>query len=105
MSRCRRQALPRAFAAQQGPEAVDDSASEDPRPGHQVERTGKTGNRNQSDLDKIEHRYPVVSGEVEKATYIAALERMELGRRNAFYAKVEADSDLVARAVNVVKSQ
>lgn len=50
---------------------------------------------NQSDLDKIEQQYPAADSGLERATYVAALERLEVGRRNAFYAKVKSDSDLV----------
>ena len=41
--------------------------------------------------------------EVEKADYVAALRRMEPGRRNSFYSRVQNDGELIRRAVKLAK--
>lgn len=58
----------------------------------------------QSDLESIENSYEAVIGELERADIINALVRMETGRRNSFYGRVRADSDLVSRAIQVVRA-
>lgn len=57
-----------------------------------------------SDLEKLEASYNTLTTELEKAEYITAVKRMETGRRNAFYGRVQADGDLVQRAIKVAKS-
>jgi hypothetical protein len=64
---------------------------------------GKFGD--QSDLTTLEQSYPEVADEVEKASYVAALAKLERGRRNAFYKRAETDGPLVAAAVGLMKSR
>lgn len=47
----------------------------------------------------MEAFYPSLRGELERAELVAALARMERGRRNAFYSGVRGDGVLVRRAV------
>jgi len=63
---------------------------------------GKFGNP--GDLSKIEQRYSALSDDVEQAVFVSALTRLETGRRNGFYARLQADGPLVAAAVKAVKS-
>lgn len=56
-----------------------------------------------SDLENIEHRYGPGNTELENAEIVAALSRMEAGRRNAFYKKVGEDGDLIRRAISTVR--
>ena len=64
---------------------------------------GSSGN--EADLDNIENNYTAVATELERAEIIAALERLETGRRNSFYNKVKSDGDLVRRAVDSIRSE
>ncbi|MEX2206371.1 MAG: RNA-directed DNA polymerase [Myxococcota bacterium] len=59
----------------------------------------------QSDLDAIEGRYLELASELEKATYVAALQRMEVSRRNAFYSRASGDGPLVERAIELAKGK
>ncbi len=54
------------------------------------------------DLDTIENHYDSVGTDLERAGCVAALSRLEIGRRNAFYAKVEDDGVFVKHAVRFV---
>ena len=58
---------------------------------------------NQSDHEKIEQRYANVESEIERAHFAAALSEVEVGKRNAFYAKIKADGELAKRAIGLVK--
>ena len=69
---------------------------------HSLAYLGRYGDT--ADLDTLEQRYSLLSAELEKADYASALERLEIGRRNAFYAKAKADGDWVRRAIAVVKA-
>jgi len=62
-------------------------------------------NGDQSDLEVLMEKYPSSSDQVERADIVAALSGLEKSRRNAFYARASLDGDLIARAVNLVKSQ
>ena len=55
------------------------------------------------DLERIEGHYGSLGTDMERATCVSALERYELGRRNAFYARIEGDGILVRHAIGVVK--
>jgi hypothetical protein len=56
------------------------------------------------DLEALQARYATVEGEIEKASIVAALARVELTRRNSFYARVAGDGDLVVRAARIVRA-
>lgn len=56
------------------------------------------------DLERIEVSYPDAQGDLERATLICALRRMEPGRRNAFLGRVQADGDFCRRASRWVRS-
>jgi hypothetical protein len=56
-----------------------------------------------ADLEHLEGQYGALSSDLERATCVAALARVEKGRRNAFFAKIQTDGILVRRAVIVVK--
>jgi hypothetical protein len=58
----------------------------------------------QSDLEMIEGRYEHATAEMERAAIVAALGRMETSRRNSFYGRVQSDGDMVARAIQWVRS-
>jgi hypothetical protein len=64
---------------------------------------GKAGD--QSDLEMIEGSYATVTTGIEKADVITALERMEIGRRNAFLGRVREDGFLPKCAANYVAQQ
>lgn len=51
-----------------------------------------------ADLERIEIHYPHAATELERADVVAAVARMEPGRRNTFYRAVTDDGALVARA-------
>jgi hypothetical protein len=52
-----------------------------------------------ADLERIEASYGAADSDVERAEVVMALSRMEHGRRNAFFARAEADGPLVRAAV------
>jgi len=56
------------------------------------------------DLQEVEQMYSESANDVERADRIGAVRRMERSRRNAFYARVAGDSELVRRAVKVAKA-
>jgi hypothetical protein len=56
-----------------------------------------------SDRDRLEHEYSHAAGPLEQCEIICALDRMERGRRNAFFGRVENDNDWTRRAVCLVK--
>lgn len=56
-----------------------------------------------ADWAQIEESYGDAMTELERADRVAAVERLERGRRNAFYARVSGHGRLVARAVDVAK--
>lgn len=58
----------------------------------------------QADLEQIEAAYAGLNTDVERATCVEALRRLERGRRNGFYGRVAGDSALVRRAVQRVRS-
>jgi len=58
----------------------------------------------QSDLESMESSYESFAGDLDRADIINALTRMETGRRNSFYGRVNSDNDLVARAIRLVKT-
>jgi len=55
-------------------------------------------------LPDIEESYTNATTELERADRVAALTRMERGRRNAFYARVSAHGKLVSRAIAVART-
>jgi hypothetical protein len=55
------------------------------------------------DLESIESQYATVASELGRAEIVAALKQMETSRRNAFYARVRTDGDLIRRATSVAK--
>jgi hypothetical protein len=56
-----------------------------------------------SDFEILESSYSLASSELEKAQIVAALAKMERGRRNSFYGRVMKDGDLVRRTIEFVK--
>lgn len=58
-----------------------------------------------ADWAQIEESYGDATTEIERADRVAAVERLERGRRNAFYARVEGHGRLVARSVAVSKAR
>jgi hypothetical protein len=58
---------------------------------------GKGGNN--GDLETIENIYQQAGSDLERASLAAALQRMERGRRNSFYRRIENDGALTRRAV------
>jgi hypothetical protein len=64
---------------------------------------GKIGDA--SDLEMIESQYSIALTETQKAECVAALARLERGRRNAFYGRIKHDGDLVASAIRYVKER
>jgi len=58
---------------------------------------GAAGNR--ADLERVETSYGEATSDVERADIVAALKRMEVGRRNAFFGRVRGDGELVRRAI------
>jgi hypothetical protein len=58
-----------------------------------------------SDLERIEQNYARAAAELERGDHVAALSRMEVGRRNAIYNKLTTDGDLVQRAVRYAKAK
>lgn len=59
----------------------------------------------QTDLERMEAEYGSFGTSVERADIVAALQRMEVSRRNALYGRAETEGGLVARAVVLVKSK
>jgi Reverse transcriptase (RNA-dependent DNA polymerase) len=57
-----------------------------------------------SDLERLESTYGTLATEIEKASCIEALSRLEIGRRNSLYARIAKDGRLVSRAVTRVRS-
>ncbi len=57
------------------------------------------------DWAQIEESYGEATTEIERADRVAAVERLERGRRNAFYARVAGHGKLVARAIVVSKAR
>jgi len=53
---------------------------------------GKCGNR--GDLNNIENKYGELTNDLDKAEYAFALMNQEVGRRNAFYARIRDESIL-----------
>jgi hypothetical protein len=62
---------------------------------------GKHGDS--ADLERVEASYGKAADDVERASTIEALHRVEAGKRNAFYGRVEGDAELVRRAILRVK--
>lgn len=58
-----------------------------------------------TELTDFEESYSEAETELERADRVAAVSRMERGRRNAFYARVAGHGKLVARAVAVAKER
>lgn len=58
-----------------------------------------------ADLERVEASYPSAQSELERAEIVMALTRMEAGRRNGFFARVEADCRLVRLAVREARAQ
>jgi len=58
-----------------------------------------------ADWAQIEESYGEAATDIDRADRVAAVERLERGRRNAFYARVEGHGRLVARAVVVSKTR
>ena len=58
-----------------------------------------------SDWAQIEESYGTAMTELERADRAAAVEKLERGRRNAFYARIAGHGDLVARAIRVAKNE
>ena len=56
-----------------------------------------------ADLDRLEASYVDVRDDLEAAQTLISLKRMDAGRRNAFYGRVEDDGVLRARAVRLVR--
>lgn len=56
------------------------------------------------DLEQLEVEYGSVGTVLEKADVVAALQRMELARRNAVYGRAETEGGLVRRAIVLAKS-
>lgn len=57
-----------------------------------------------ADLEKIENDYSSARTDLERAEFVVALEKLEIGRRNAFYNRIKSDGELVRRAVASVRS-
>jgi hypothetical protein len=57
------------------------------------------------DWAQIEESYGEAMTELERADRVAAVERLERGRRNTFYARVAGHGKLVSRAVVVAKTR
>lgn len=58
-----------------------------------------------ADWAQIEESYGEAVTDIDRADRIAAVERLERGRRNGFYARVEGHGRLAARAVAVSKAR
>ncbi|MFZ2494078.1 MAG: reverse transcriptase domain-containing protein [Thermoanaerobaculia bacterium] len=58
-----------------------------------------------TDWAQIEESYGEAATDIDRADRIAAVERLERGRRNAFYARVEGHGRLAGRAVAVSKGR
>jgi hypothetical protein len=58
-----------------------------------------------SDWARIEGAYGDARNELDRADIIGALARVERGRRNAFFARIKNDGELIARAIERVKSE
>jgi len=58
-----------------------------------------------ADWAQIEESYGEAMTELERADRVAAVERLERGRRNTFYARVGGHGKLVSRAVAVAKAR
>jgi hypothetical protein len=58
-----------------------------------------------ADWAQIEESYGEAVTDIERADRVAAVERLERGRRNGFYARVERHGRLVTRAVAVSKAR
>lgn len=56
-----------------------------------------------ADLESIQSRYAVARSDVERAEIVGAMRRMEPSRRNAFYARISGDADIIARAIRVAR--
>ena len=56
-----------------------------------------------ADLDRLEGSYVDVRDDLEAAQTLISLKKMDAGRRNAFYGRVEGDGLLRARAVRLVR--
>lgn len=57
-----------------------------------------------ADLERIENDYSSARTDLERAEVVVALEKLEIGRRNAFYNRIRSDGELVRRAVASVRS-
>jgi Reverse transcriptase (RNA-dependent DNA polymerase) len=57
-----------------------------------------------ADLEQLEDCYPTASSEVEKVEIVCALQRMEPGRRNAFFGRASGDGDSISRAVRMTRA-
>jgi hypothetical protein len=56
-----------------------------------------------ADMDRLEGSYSEARDDLEAAQILVSLKRMESGRRNAFFGRVEGDGLLRARAVRLVR--
>ena len=57
-----------------------------------------------SDLEMVEERFSEFSSDTDRSHCVLALSRLESGRRNAFFGRIKGDSELVSRAIRLVKS-
>ncbi len=57
-----------------------------------------------ADLELLEHSYPEASNQLEQSELICCVARMEISRRNAFFARAQGDGELNRIAVNLVKN-
>lgn len=62
---------------------------------------GKFGNI--ADIERLQHLYSETNDELEQAQIICSLNRMEAGKRNNFYSKVQSDSHIKRIAVEIAK--
>lgn len=56
-----------------------------------------------ADLERLELAYDTTDDDVERAELVYCLRRVEVGRRNGFLAKVEADGPMTAKACGLAK--
>ncbi len=62
---------------------------------------GKHGDA--ADLERLEAAYAGAQSDLERAELLCAVQRMEVGRRNALYGRAAGDGDLCSRAVRMAR--
>ena len=57
-----------------------------------------------ADLDRLEAAYSNTHHDLERAQILVNLRNMEMGRRNALYARAKGDGLLASRSIQFVKA-